>query len=264
MSSGLCVVLHSFDLHLDLCFINLYGPYIDREVLWNNLSTMDCFSYPNLVVGGDLNFSLGHSEVWGVKARVDVLTDFFTHLFEGLWLIDIIPLDSIPTCSNHRIGSESISKRLDKLFLSADFLDRDFLLKQWIGCGGDSDHQLVFLHILPCTPKAHCPFKFNACWLENIELVDLLKASWKVFDALSEVSPASQFGANLKKLKDVSTVWSVNKKAQDIKDLVNIERELKNYIDNMGIGFNSEMEKLSMIDLESCKRTILCDREKEA
>ena len=191
MSSGLYVVLHYVDLHLDLCFINLDGPYSNQEFFWNNLLGMDCFNYPNLIVGGDLNFSLGLSEVWGAKARVDVLIDFFTHLFEGLGLIDISPLDSKPTWSNHRVGSECICKRLDRFFLSADFLDMDFLLKQWIGCGGDSDHQPVFLHILPCTSKTHCPFNFNACWLEHIELVDLLKASWKVYDALSEVSPAS-------------------------------------------------------------------------
>ena len=29
--SGLCDVLYSIELQLDLCFINLYGPYIDRE-----------------------------------------------------------------------------------------------------------------------------------------------------------------------------------------------------------------------------------------
>ena len=72
MNSSLCVALHSFELQLDLCFINIYGPYTEREVFLNNLSGMNCFSYPNLVVGGDLNFSLGHSEIWGAKARVDV------------------------------------------------------------------------------------------------------------------------------------------------------------------------------------------------
>ena len=95
-------------------------------------------------------------------------------------------------------------------------------------------------------------------------MVDLLKASWKVYDALSEVSPTSQLASNLKKLKDVSAVWSMKKKAQDNKDIVDIERELKIFMDNLGFGFSSEMDKLSMIDLESCKRTILCDREKEA
>ena len=152
---------------------------------------MECFKCPNLVVGGDLNFSLGQSEIWGVKARVDVLTDFFINLLEGLGLIDITPLDSIPNWSNRRIGPKSICKRVDKLLLSTDFLDSDFLLKQWIGCGGDCDHQPIFLQILSSTTKAHCPFKFNSCWLENNELVALLKYSWIVVDAMSEVSPAS-------------------------------------------------------------------------
>ena len=84
---------------MDLCFINLYWPYIDREVFWNNLLVMDCFRCPKLVFGGDLNFSLGYSEIWG------------------------------------------------------------------------------FI-------KAHCPFKFNACWLENNELVSLL-TFWKGLGSLT-------------------------------------------------------------------------------
>ena len=108
---------------------------------------------------------------------MDALTDFFIKLLERLRLVDITPMVSIPTWSNRRVGPESICKRLDRLLLSVDFLDNDFLLKQWIGCGGDSDHQLVYLQISLCIPKAHCPFKFNACWLENNELVELLKDS---------------------------------------------------------------------------------------
>ena len=54
MTSGICVVLHSIELQLDLYFINIYGPYMDREVFWNNLSNMDCFKCPYLVFGGDL------------------------------------------------------------------------------------------------------------------------------------------------------------------------------------------------------------------
>ena len=100
MTSGLCVVPHSIELQLDLCFINIYGPYMDREVFWNNLSDMDCFKCPYLVFGGDLNFSLGLSEIWGVKARVDALTDFFIKLLEILGHVDITPVVSIPTCSN--------------------------------------------------------------------------------------------------------------------------------------------------------------------
>ena len=113
MTSGLCAVLHSIELQLDLSFINLYGPYSNREFFWDNLSGMDCFKCPYLVFGGDLNFSLGLFEIWGVNARVDALTDFFTNLLDEIGLVDITPLVSIPTWSNRRIGPESISKRLD-------------------------------------------------------------------------------------------------------------------------------------------------------
>ena len=66
---------------------------------------------------------------------MDVLTDFFINHLEGLGLVDIVPVVSLPTWSNRRVGPESICKRLDQLLLLADFLDNDFLFKQWIGCG---------------------------------------------------------------------------------------------------------------------------------
>ena len=47
-------------------------------------------------------------------------------------------------------------------------------------------------------------------------------------------------------------------------DPVDIEREMKVHIDRLGIGFNSERDKVSMIKLEARKRSILCDQEKEA
>ena len=69
MNSGLCVVMHSFEMQLELCFLNLYGPYTDRKAFWNNLSVMDCFNFPNLVVGGDLNFSFDSPKFGELKQR---------------------------------------------------------------------------------------------------------------------------------------------------------------------------------------------------
>ena len=79
-----------------------------------------------------------------------------------------------------------------------------------------------------------------------------------VFDALSDISPTSQFVANLKRIKDLSIVWSLKKKSQDIKDLVDIENDMKRYFDRVVIGFTSEVDKMSLVELESRKRTILC------
>ena len=64
---------------------------------------MDCFLTPFLVIGGDLNFSLGLSEIWGVNAQVDPLTNFFRNMLERLGLVDINPLVSIPTWSNREL-----------------------------------------------------------------------------------------------------------------------------------------------------------------
>ena len=56
---GLCVSLFSIELKMNLCFLNLYGPYVDREVFWSNLVTLDCLKSYALIFGGDLNFSVG-------------------------------------------------------------------------------------------------------------------------------------------------------------------------------------------------------------
>ena len=56
----------------------------------------------------------------------------------------------------------------------------------------------------------------------------------------------------------------MKKKAQEIKDLVDIEFAMKVNLDTMVYGFNLEEKKLSLVDLETRKRTILCDWEKEA
>ena len=63
MKAGLCAVLFSFDLHKEISFVNICAPYLDRETFWNTLIKMDCFLTPYLVIGGDLNFSLGLSEI---------------------------------------------------------------------------------------------------------------------------------------------------------------------------------------------------------
>ena len=76
-----------------------------------------------------MNFSLGYSEIWGVKSRADVLTDFFINHLEGLGLVDIAPVVTLPTWSNRRVGPRSICKRLDRLLISADLLDNDIHFK---------------------------------------------------------------------------------------------------------------------------------------
>ena len=97
MDSGLCVSLYSTELKMDLCFVNVYGPYVEREGFWNNLLDFVHLNCTKLILGGDLNFSLGFSKTWDARARVDNLCNFFSMKLDGFGLVDIAPIVLLPT-----------------------------------------------------------------------------------------------------------------------------------------------------------------------
>ena len=94
---GLCATLHSIELNLTIVFLNLYGPYMDKELFWINLFKMEGLLSSKLILGVDLNFSIGLSEVWGDKTRVDSLSDFFLKHLESASLVDLAPALLLPT-----------------------------------------------------------------------------------------------------------------------------------------------------------------------
>ena len=224
--SSLCALLHSVELKMTIVCINFYGPYVDREFFWINLFKMECLLSSKLILGGDLNFSVGLSEIWGDKARVDNLSDFFIRQMEDASLVDIAPTILLPTWNNQRVGCENIYKRLARFLLSSGFLDLHLHFRQWIGSGGDSDHNPDFMQFLTKESRPRSPFKFNASWLEDEDFVALLKSTWIGFSDNLEISPAAHFTSNLNKIKEVSISWLVTKKLQEDKDLVDIEFSL--------------------------------------
>ena len=76
MDSRLCISLYSIELKEYFCFVNAYGPYVERERSSNNLFEFECLKSSKLILDGDLNFSLGFSETWGARDWVDNLSDF--------------------------------------------------------------------------------------------------------------------------------------------------------------------------------------------
>ena len=63
MESGLSVALYSTKHKLEICFINIYGPYAEREGFWNNILEFISANCAKFILGGYLNFSLGLSEI---------------------------------------------------------------------------------------------------------------------------------------------------------------------------------------------------------
>lgn len=72
----------------------------------------------DLIIAGDFNFTTNINEIWGVGALPDPLVGFFNNLFDKNNLVDAHLAELVPTWRNGRSGSESIQKRLDKVYVS--------------------------------------------------------------------------------------------------------------------------------------------------
>jgi len=64
----------------------------------------------NLILGGDLNFSLGEVEVWGLNSHPDLQSEHFNYLFSSNGLLDIDPRKILPTWRNMRSGDARVEK----------------------------------------------------------------------------------------------------------------------------------------------------------
>ena len=76
-------------------------------------------------------------------------------------LLDVTHYKIKPTWSIRRIGMDKIDKRIDRFLLSKNLLDSSFMVCQWVGQGGDSDHLPVLLNIDGATVKNSGYFKLN-------------------------------------------------------------------------------------------------------
>jgi hypothetical protein len=77
----------------------------------------------NLIIGGDLNFTIRNEHIWGSLACEDKLAHFFTNKFERNDLIDVEPIKICPTWSKNRSEKEGITKILDRLLAHLSTLE---------------------------------------------------------------------------------------------------------------------------------------------
>jgi hypothetical protein len=106
---------------------------------------MKCIQNGLIMIGGDLNFTLGASEIWGLVALVDYLLVYILIKMEEVGLLYIETAELTPTHRNKRTGDDRIMKRLDWFLIYEDFLDEVARVKQWVTSRGESNHCLVVL-----------------------------------------------------------------------------------------------------------------------
>jgi len=101
----------------------------------------------NIILGKDLNFSIGFVESWGHHSQIDPLSAFFENILENHNLIDIPSTKIKPTWRNNRTGEDSFARRLDRFLIKERLLSMGFRYRQWVGSRGISNHLPIYLEI---------------------------------------------------------------------------------------------------------------------
>eukprot|EP00253_Pinus_taeda_P033452 PITA_33452 len=217
---------------LPISIVNIYGPCQGREIFWNDLMAKSLLKSSLLIVGGDLNFSLGRAEAWGPSSREDPLSDFFLKLLSDNNLIDPAPIKLKPTWRNRRAGEARVAKRLDHFLLSEDLISKVPILRQWVD------------EIDP---------SFNK----------LFKETWIHPDRSAREDKSFLFMENLKRLKKANISWAKDKKDKQNEELIRIREELKKLESTEEDGYISQACKDRILHLENLQNKILLDKEEE-
>jgi endonuclease/exonuclease/phosphatase family metal-dependent hydrolase len=149
-------------------------------VYWEELKRIGLFDEENLILGGDLNFTISSREVWGDVARVDPLQHYFSHLVQYGDLVDVELVKILPTWRNGRKGQDYIAKRLDRFLIYENIVSSGIKYRSWTCNDKISDHIPVMLQLEFESDIVRYPFKFNVVWLEDQDLSFLLETIGRI------------------------------------------------------------------------------------
>eukprot|EP00253_Pinus_taeda_P031782 PITA_31782 len=167
----------------------------------------------------------------------------------------------LPTWRNRRVGDAALTRRLDRFLMKGNLQQRLHLFRQWVGSGGLSDHNPIYLEIQGPFKKPKAPFKFNHTWLKDPAYVKLMADYWTSHPINDTESLAKGFCRNLSEIKHISIKWAKEKQNRDVAQLIQIEADLTSLTDDRGFGFISAVDKCRLIELENQKSKILKERE---
>eukprot|EP00253_Pinus_taeda_P012560 PITA_12560 len=229
--------LYSTELGKELKVLNVYGPCQGREAFWQHLSKLSLTSVNNLILGWDLNFSIGYSESWGIAAQIDPLSEVMESLLDQAQFIDVPMIKPLSTWRSRRIGEVTLARRLDRFVIKAQLLQLLSHYRQWVGSRGISDHSPIYLEITGPHIKPRAPFKFNSIWLWDTGFIEMVKTHWA-----QNSSPLHHSKA-------------------DNQTLISVEANLAGLNDENSKGYISPEDKAHLIDLENKRAKILKDQE---
>jgi hypothetical protein len=220
-----------FDLHPFLCcvdllftgtcrwnndpidFLNVYGPCQNRKSFWQQVESQGLLNLHNLVLDGDLKFTLNFGEICVASSIQDPLANFFTSLLISHGLVEFPPTVLSPTWHIGRLGKEHISKCLERFYIF-DSLDSTInRIRTWVDFSFLSYHTPIFLQFGLHPKRISYPFKLNACWLLELNLSGIVTVVWSDPSLQLDSNIQLLFIEKMKALKAFIKGWDVNHKA---------------------------------------------------
>lgn len=64
-------------LGMGLHIMNIYGPYHRQVKFWEDIMRSSFLQVDIIILGGDLNLSIGHERSWGNHAQINSHSDYF-------------------------------------------------------------------------------------------------------------------------------------------------------------------------------------------
>jgi exonuclease III len=259
---GLFLKGTSLELKRHISFLNVYGPCTNIKDFWDKVMDRGLLSHKNMIVARDFNFTLSVGEIWGDSTQPNQLAGFFKELFLDNGLVDILPDNVVPSWRNDRSRSESIMKRLDMVFVVADFLRTIGRYRSWVAYPYISDHAPVILQFdLNCHTKAY-PFKLNSLWLREDEFSRIVHEVWKDQLFLQETGIQRRLVWKLKFLKHRVKLWVLQHRSHSLMKLEKLEEDLRGFYQESSSGLRSREVEGQIKTLEK-ERSILLLVEEE-
>jgi len=260
-SAGLLVEGHVRGFQEMIRVLNIYGPYRDRRSFWDMVDRSKILLLDNLFVGGDLNLTLGPSEIWGGIASEDPLAIYFKQLFMRVNLVDISLNVLTPTWRNGCTGTDFIAKRLDHFLVSGELIERFGWYKSWVSQEMSSDHLPVNLQVDFHFHKVHYPFKFNRIWIREESFQEAVKHYWSGMTTDHTLSEKENFIHKLSTLKKFVVRWIRLKVKEQSLELIKVEAEIAALLESdHTITFNT-VDKDRLLTLQQRKDHLLLQEE---
>ena len=108
-----------------------------------------------------------------------------------------------------------MAKHLDRFFISESLMEQQHFIRQWVGCGGCSDHLPIFLEYQTGPVRPPSPLKFNKTWLKDESFQNLILTNWVPYNPASQLTTPLQFADNFSWLKGLIKKWARERRSRE-------------------------------------------------